>query len=129
MDIKTVVAERLRQLGYEPTPADDGAIDYHLKKTEIELLCATNQRALPAALCYMQADMAVGRFLSEKKASGGLNGAYDFEAVVKSIGEGDTSITYAVGDEVSAEGHFNMLLEKLSQPDMGTLLAHRRLQW
>ena len=126
---ETVVA-RLAMLGYTVTEDDRGSLEYLIPKCELDILANINHRELPDGLFYTLVDMVAGQFLFNKKASGGLTG-FDFEAPVKSISEGDISVTFAGASDgaSSAESRFDALLDSLMRPRESVLAAYRRLKW
>lgn len=128
MDILTAVTARLLSLGYAATGEDSPALDYQIAKAESALKAGTNQAEVPDGLFEVWADMAAGRFLSERKASGRLDG-YDFDAPAKSISEGDTSITFALPAAGTAEDQFDAMLSRMINPGEHTLAAFRRIAW
>lgn len=124
-DVKT----RLEMLGYKPTDADNSAIEYCTAKAGKTLTALTNTSAVPDGLFYVHTDMAAGFFLKDKKASGQLDGVFDFSAPAQSISEGDISVTFAQGSDGTPEEKFNALCEKLTTPDNAVILRYRRLLW
>ena len=124
------VAARLAMLGYTVTEDDRGSLEYLIPKCELDILANINHRELPDGLFYTLVDMVAGQFLFNKKASGGLTG-FDFEAPVKSISEGDISVTFSGASDgaSSAESRFAALLDSLMRPRESVLAAYRRLKW
>lgn len=129
MDILAAVTARLSALGYSVTEADNLALDYAAKKAEATLKAATNQPEVPEGLFYVWTDMAAGLFLTDKKSTSALAGVYDFSAPVKSVSEGDTSVSFAIADTGSFEDQFDAMLAKLMHPDEDLIVAFRRLAW
>lgn len=124
--IDSLVRARLEALGYD-LPEDEGpAVDMAVLRAECRLKALTNQREVPAGLLYVWADMAAGDHLAERKAVGGLEG-YDFSEAVKSVSEGDTSVTYT--GVASPEARFEALLARLWDPSEHILAAYRRIRW
>ena len=73
--------------------------------------------------------MAVGEYLNMKKCSGQLEG-FDLDAAVKSIQEGDTNITFALGEGSSTpEQRLNSLIDYLINGRIGEIYRYRRLVW
>ena len=73
--------------------------------------------------------MAVGEYLNMKKWSGQLEG-FDLDAAVKSIQEGDTNITFALGEGSSTpEQRLNSLIDYLINGRIGEIYRYRRLVW
>lgn len=132
-EIYADVEMRLAMLGYTVTEADRPRLQYTINRTERELKANINQREVPDGLYYVWVDMAAGSFLHELKAAGQLTGAaFDFSAPVKSIAEGDTTVSFAVGGSESAltpEAQFDNLLNGLINPPQDQFAAYRRVRW
>lgn len=130
MTVFEAVVLRLAMLGYKVIEDDTPGLEYLISKCEKDILADINQNALPDGLFYTLVDMVAGQFMFNKKAAGDLEG-FDFEAPVKSITEGDVSVTFAGGSDgaSSAEARFDALLSKLMHPAQSTLAAFRRLKW
>ena len=68
-------------------------------------------------------------YLNMKKCSGQLEG-FDLDAAVKSIQEGDTNITFALGEGSSTpEQRLNSLIDYLINGRIGEIYRYRRLVW
>lgn len=130
MTVFEAVVLRLAMLGYKVIEDDTPGLEYLISKCEKDILADINQNALPDGLFYTLVDMVAGQFMFNKKAAGDLEG-FDFEAPVKSITEGDVSVTFAGGSDgaSSAEARFDALLSKLMHPAQSTLAAYRRMWW
>ena len=96
MDILSTAKERLAAFGYKVTDDDNSALEYNIRRAEAYLIAQTNQKQVPDGLDYVWVDMAVGMFLADKKVTGALGDTYTFDAPVKSVSEGDTSVTFAI---------------------------------
>ena len=129
MDIFENVTARLSALGYTVLDSDCNFLNFNIEKAEAELKAATNQLEVPTGLYHTWIDMAAGLFLSDKKSAGALDCLYDFEAPVKSISEGDTSVSFAISDSGSLENQFDAMLKKMITPDADLIVAYRRLVW
>lgn len=130
MTVFEAVVLRLAMLGYKVIEDDTPGLEYLISKCEKDILADINQNALPDGLFYTLVDMVAGQFMFNKKAAGDLEG-FDFEAPVKSITEGDVSVTFAGGSDgaSNAEARFDALLSKLMHPAQSTLAAYRRMRW
>lgn len=93
------VIERLASFGYTVTEADSWVLTFIIEKVENHIKNSCNILIIPDGLYQIAVDMAVGNFLFQKKAvdADSLAGI-DLSAAVKQIQEGDTSVTYAVGE-------------------------------
>lgn len=129
MVIREDVIDRLIQLGYVPTEGDYGHIDFELVKIHNYVMNYCNITSIPEILNYRIIDRVCADFLFYKKNSGSLNG-FDYDTVIKSIKEGDTQITYAVGQgEDTPENRFDSFVKSLERGFDKWITPHRRLRW
>lgn len=129
MVVKNDVIERLKQLGYVPTEADNDHIEFELNKILNYVCNYCNITTVPEILNPRIIDRVSGEFLFYKKNSGSLDG-FNYDAVIKSIKEGDTTITYAVGQgEDTPENRFDSFLKSLERGFDKWLTPHRRIRW
>lgn len=112
------------------TGADtDPLLDIFLMNVQQRILNKTNQSVIPEGLESLAVSMAVGEYLNMKKCSGQLEG-FDLDAAVKSIQEGDTNITFALGEGSSTpEQRLNSLIDYLINGRIGEIYRYRRLVW
>ena len=123
------VINRLLQLGYTATAEDYDHIDFELNKVINYTLNYCNIQEIPEILTPRIIDMVSSDFLYYKKNSGSLEG-FNYEAVVKQIKEGDTSITYAVGQgEDTPENRFDAFVKQLQRGYDKWITPYRRLRW
>lgn len=124
------VVERLNSLGYTINEIDNGLLQLAINGTEqyIENFC--NVLEVPDELYYVAVDMAAGTLLKTKSSIGeNVCDGIDFKNDnIKSISEGDVSVTYNSDSSSSATAKYNVLLEKLCNRD-NELIAFRRLRW
>ncbi|MGL5514386.1 MAG: hypothetical protein ACRDBM_14290 [Sporomusa sp.] len=123
--MKDDVIERLLSFGYTVTAADEWVLNYCIEKVTQHIKNNCNVAKVPDGLRYVAIDMICGEFLYGKKASGQSVGL-DFEGVVKSVKEGDTTVTF--NDSDSAEDKYDALVSYLmhTETDFATF---RRLRW
>lgn len=123
------VVKRLDMLGYTATPEDYDHIDFELEKTLNYVKNYCNITEIPEILDYRIADRVCSEFLHYKKNCGSLNG-FNYDAVIKQIKEGDTTIQYAVGQgEDTPENRFDSFVKSLERGFDKWCTPHRRLRW
>lgn len=126
------IKNRLSSLGFDTSERDEITINFCATKAETIIKAKINRTVVPEELYYIQIDMAAGLYLADKKQTvlSDENSAY-FSASVKSITEGDTSITFSAGSEgtSSPEARFDALVKSLTEPSESVFAAFRRLKW
>lgn len=123
------VISRLKMLGYTATVDDYDHLDYELTKTINYVMNYCNITTIPEILNPRIIDRICADFLYYKKNSGSLEG-FNYDAVIKSIKEGDTTITYAVGQgEDTPENRFDSFVKQLERGFDKWITPHRRLRW
>lgn len=110
--------------------ADDPLLDMVLINVQWRIKNLSNLSEIPEGLESLAVSMAVGEYLNMKKCSGQLEG-FDLDAAaVKSIQEGDTNITFALGEGSSTpEQRLNSLIDHLINGRIGEIYRYRRLVW
>lgn len=123
------VISRLKMLGYVASLEDNDHIYFELSKTTDYVKNYCNITEIPEILDYRIIDRICADFLYYKKNSGSLEG-FNYDAVIKSIKEGDTTIQYAVGQgEDTAENRFDAFVKQLERGFDKWITPHRRLRW
>lgn len=123
------VVERLESFGYEVTEVDSWMIEFLIQKIENSIKADCNINTIPEELHEIAVDMVVGEFLLNKKSRGQLEG-FDLEAAVKQIHEGDTSVTFAIGDgSKTPEERLDELILYLMNYGKGKFAAYRCIKW
>lgn len=111
------IKERLLQFGVDSP--DDAFLMFLKAKSEERIKAATNLSEVPEALRYELIDEVAGAYVTDQMAVGKI----DVERVVKSISEGDTSVTFEAGtDPVSM---LKSYLAKMAIPE--TMFARYRV--
>lgn len=112
------------------TGADsDPLLDLLLSHVQQRILNKTNQSEIPEGLESVAVYMVVGEYLNMKKATGDLEG-FDLEAAEKSIQEGDTNITFAIGEgSLTPEQRLTNLINYLISGRSDELYRYRKLVW
>lgn len=123
------VVARLQQLGYEADGDDYEHIEFELDKMIKYTYNFCNRTDIPEIIFPRLIDRVCSEFLYYKKNSGSLKG-FNYDNVIKSIKEGDTTITYAVGQgEDTAENRFDSFVKQLERGFDKWLTPHRALRW
>lgn len=123
------IIKRLTQLGYVVTESDDETIEFELNKMLNYVMNYCNITEIPEILDPRITDRVCGEFLFYKKNSGQLDG-FDYDAVIKEIKEGDTTLKYATGsDGDTPESRFDKFLNKLERGFDKWLVPYRKLRW
>ena len=129
MVTKDNIVDRLKQLGYTATAEDDKAIQFELTKILNYVKNYCNITNIPEILDPRIIDRVCSEFLFYKKNSGSLEG-FNYDTVIKSIKEGDTTLTYAVGQgEDTPENRFDSFVKHLERGFDKWITPHRRLRW
>jgi len=109
--------------------ADDPFLDYVIRNVRAKIANLTNREDMPDGLQSVAVSMAVGEYLSLKKDAGQLEG-FDLEQAVKQVQEGDTNITFAIGEgSKTPEQRLDSLIDYLINGRRAELYRFRRLVW
>lgn len=123
------VKERLASFDYQVTEADSWMLTFLIQKVENHIKNICNISTIPEELLNIAVDMVVGEFLLNKKSMGNLEG-FDLEAAIKQIQEGDTSITYAIGEgDLTPEKRLDLLIDYLMNHGKNEIISHRCIKW
>lgn len=129
MVTKKNIIKRLAQLGYIAKETDDEIIEFELEKILNYVMNYCNITEIPEILDPRIIDRVCGEFLFYQKDSGQLEG-FDYDAVIKEIKEGDTTLKYATGaDGDTAESRFDKFLNKMERGFDKWIAPHRKLRW
>lgn len=118
-----MIARRLGELGYEVSDKDSELLLFCKNKVENHIKNYCNLPAVPDGLNEIFIDRACGEFLFSKQQSGNLNSENFDNCNIKSISEGDVSVTFS--DEKVTE----KFIEKLLQCGGGELNCYRKIRW
>lgn len=123
----TEVKERLEWLGYVVSESDEVALQFCIDRTEEHIKNVCNLDELPDELKYKAVDMVCGVFLGNLSELNRLEGyAAEDNRLIKSITEGDTTVTYQDSEDRSAG--IKALISGL-KGDESELYSFRRLRW
>jgi len=122
------VKKRLLGIGYVYADSDAWMLSFISSKVTNEFKSATNQLEVPTGLTESAIDRVCGEFLFAKKASGNIVG-FNLDMAVKSIQEGDTNVTFAVGaGSKTEEQRLDEVIAYLINPNID-FASYRRVQW
>lgn len=123
------VMQRLESLGFTTIESDSFTLSFIIEKVENLIKYDCNVDQIPDGLHHIAVDMVAGEFLFNKKSSGQLTDV-DLEAVVKQVQEGDTSVTYAIGEGSSTpEQRFDALVHYLVNHGKTNFASFRTIKW
>lgn len=120
------IKERLGYLGYTATEADDGMLTYISNTVQRSVLLNLNIIEIEESIENIVIDKICGEFLLNKKSTG-QSITIVLGQALKSIAEGDTTVTYDTA--MSQEAQLDMLLKWLISGRDSTLLRCRRIRW
>ena len=122
------VVSLLTALGVTVSESDT-VLDFTIRGVEETIRNETNQRSVPDGLKTAAVYQAAGQYLLLMKGAGKLEG-FDLEAAVKQIQEGDTNVTFAVGEGTQTpERRLDTLLNWLAGYGREQFPRYRRLEW
>lgn len=127
MEVETI-KERLSSMGYECEDVDTFALKYTISDVEQYIKHFCNISEVPDCLEFAWIDMVCGKFLKTKKSMGQLT-AIQFEPLLRSIRDGDTTVEYNNSYMSDPETFFNNLVDSLINGHNLELFAHRKLRW
>lgn len=123
----TGVKARLEMLGYTPTSADDGLIAYQISKVTSTVKRMLNIVVLPEDdMEEVLIDIVCGDVLAIKKSIGEYSPS-NVEQLVKTVQEGDTSVTF--DNKTTPDQLLNNMIAWLSSGHNGALMTYRRIRW
>ena len=109
--------------------SDHDVIEFELDKIMNYVKNYCNITEIPPIVEPRMIDRVCSEFLFYRKNSGSLEG-FNYDAVIKSIKEGDTTITYAVGQgEDTPENRFDAFVKSLERGFDKWITPYRRLRW
>lgn len=118
-----LIAKRLGELGCEVSQADSELLLFCKNKVENYIKNYCNLPAVPDGLFEIFVDRICGEFLFLKLESGQLDSESLGEIGIKSVTEGDISVSF------SGEGGVRKLIEFLMNCGGGELICYRKIRW
>lgn len=128
-ELKENIKNRLSYLGYELKNSDEWTVNFLIDKVENSIKNKCNINIIPKMLEEAETDMICGEFLLYLKNSGNLDiENINIDAAVKSIQEGDTSISYSDKSKTPEE-RLDLIINYLMKNKTGDLIRYRRIVW
>lgn len=118
-----MAVKRLEELGYEVKGADSELLLFCKNKVENYIKNYCNLPAVPEGLIEIFIDRICGEFLFSKLRSGNLNPENFEDSEIKSISEGDVSVTFSDSNKTEK------LIEGLLRSGGGELNCYRKIRW
>lgn len=111
---------------YEFTAMEELVLSFNIDKCVRQMEMELNS-SIPVAFEYALVDMIVGEFLMSQKSLGTLKmNAIDYNMVVESVQEGDTTVTFA--DGASDSDKLDALISFLMHPEID-YSDYRKIRW
>lgn len=125
------VIERLASFGYIVAESDKWALNFIIEKVQNHIKNSCNICKIPDGLYQIAVDMVCGNFLYEKKATDPDSFTnFDLEMAVKQIQEGDTNITFAVGEgSYTPEQRLDAFISYLITYGEKDFVSYRCMKW
>lgn len=123
---KKEVIERLASLNYEVKETDEFILKYITDKVEQDIKNKTNQSEVPSGLHFVFVERVCGEFLSGMYGSSMLTDK-QIEAIVTSIHEGDTSVSFDVNS--SPQAIFSAYINRLVNYGNDDFAKYRKFVW
>ena len=127
------VVKRLGHFNYTVKEADYEMIEFELNKTINYVRNYCNITDIPEILDPRIIDRVCAYFLYNKKnttSESDPDNNFNYDAVVKEIKEGDTTVKYAIGDEsVAPDNRYDSFIKSLERGFDKWITPHRRLRW
>lgn len=125
-EFKELVISRLKTLGYEAGESDTFVLAFLISKVENHIKDYCNITEIPDNLKYIFCDIVCGEFLNELYALNKLGDNFNLEQGIKTITEGDTTITFMDAD--SDETKLKMIISALKSGE-GDLICYRKIRF
>lgn len=124
--IKDEIIKRLSTLNYKVSENDEFLLKFIIDKVEQDIKNKINRDEVPSELHFVFIDRVCGEFLKVVRSSGVLSDE-QFDGVVASIKEGDTSISFDVNS--SPQAKFDAYVNQLSNSGNDDFAKFRKFVW
>ncbi len=123
--------KRLKSFGYEVKDEDGTLLGFAVEKVTNTVKNECNVTKVPAGLVNIAVDMAVGEFLSSKKAFSPSDIAgLDLDFAVKQIQAGDTNTVFATGEgSLTPEQRLDGFINRLLNCGRSEFACYRKIRW
>lgn len=131
LDAAVKVAEKVKGYGYSLNGVNADVIIESVLETREYIINVCNIDDIPSGLFYTWVSLSCANFLESYFMSGYVN-VDDENAIrgdVKSITEGDVSVSYGGSEETNPAIATKDLILRLRESESAYLLRFRRLQW
>lgn len=123
---------RLKQFGYEVSEDDKTTVQFELDKLiayTVNYCNLASVAQLPDVLALRVVDRVCSEFLFYKKNTGQLTN-FDYSQAAKSIEQGDTKVTFAVGQEGNTdESRFDKAVDYMQKGYDKWICKYRVMRW
>jgi len=123
---------RLKQFGYEVSEDDKTTVQFELDKLiayTVNYCNLASVSQLPDVLALRVIDRVCSEFLFYKKNTGQLTD-FDYSLATKSIEQGDTKVTFAVGQDGSTnESRFDRAVDYMQKGYDKWICKYRVMRW
>lgn len=123
---------RLKQFGYEVSEDDKTTVQFELDKLiayTVNYCNLASVAQLPDVLALRVVDRVCSEFLFYKKNTGQLTN-FDYSQATKSIEQGDTKVTFAVGQEGNTdESRFDKAVDYMQKGYDKWICKYRVMRW
>lgn len=123
---------RLKQFGYEVSEDDKTTVQFELDKLiayTVNYCNLASVAQLPDVLALRVVDRVCSEFLFYKKNTGQLTN-FDYSLAAKSIEQGDTKVTFAVGQEGNTdESRFDKAVDYMQKGYDKWICKYRVMRW
>ncbi len=125
-NVSESVTDESTGVDYTFTPTEELILSFNIDKCVRQIEMELNSD-VPEEFEHVLIDMIAGEFLLSQKSLGTLKiGTIDYDTAVKSVQEGDTTITFADGESDSKK--LDVLISHLMHPEID-YADYRKIRW
>ena len=127
MDIYTSAAEMLNCFGV--SEINTGLLEQAVELVTSKILNICHTKRIPDETESVVANIICGEYLKTAKMLNLLGDNFNFNAAVKEINVGDTSVTFALNEDNTPEQRFDEVVKQMCKIDKGYSRKYRCLVW